>query len=340
MPFTDPIELRAILFPRTEKRLLEGYFGGIFNGEGTKFFAATFVRIADIDYEEFEYELERINGSGSSYMFVDHSKLTKSITPEAYVAKSISELIDEKTLLYFSLKFIGVHFENEWFILKTLTFYGDEKTEGELKHYIKAQVERFDFGDNSLFLPWTPITVERDGKAMVIRNVNYEEFKNAPYLVAMLKQTKKEKVNLAFVNYINEEYASTFFEKLKITFHGEYQSFCPLWSNYAMIFPESKSQIIICSLVENSMGKWRLKYFLLQLENKKWYEWVYFSSEEYDFLFFYSDLIIDDLKTISNWDNDDYLDSSCTMDDEVFWKEYVFKEEDGEYLYLKWYDVG
>lgn len=333
MLFADSDELRLLLWPRIEEPLLEGYFGGVFSDEHDKFYAATLTKISDVDYDDFEYLHDLVLSTSS--MFYDHEKIKKFVTPDSWQAKSTRELIDEEVYIYFSVSFTGMLFEGEWFILKTLAFYGNQKEENELKNHIENPANKVDFWNDSLFLPNTPLQYVRSGKMVTLRDVQFEEFKDTPYLVAILKQEKKEKINKAFANYFDEEFIKPFFEKLRIAFPSEHAALCPLRVNYTLIFPAHKKQIIFCALVANSSGKWRLKYYLLNAGNRQFYEWLYFKSNEYDFSFFYGDLIIDDLKTVSNWDDEAFLDSSCTMDDENFWSEYVFKKENNNFSYLK-----
>ena len=243
MPFSDSNELRAIIFPRVASRLFEGYFGGTFNEDKTKFLAATLVKTAGIDYRHFEYEHESLGGA--SFMFLDHSKLMKYITPTTCTGKSKAELIAEGVCSYFSVAFIGLLFENEWFILKTLSFYGDEKTEAELIRHIEENVDEHDFWNDSLFLPPNPMSVERGGKKIPIRDVHYEEFKYTPYLVVLIKQHKKEMLNRAFVEYFKLEFAVPFFEKMRIANPDEYRSFSALGGSFFMIYPATKSYVII-----------------------------------------------------------------------------------------------
>ena len=338
MPFSDSNELRAIIFPRVASRLFEGYFGGTFNEDKTKFLAATLVKTAGIDYRHFEYEHESLGGA--SFMFLDHSKLMKYITPTTCTGKSKAELIAEGVCSYFSVAFIGLLFENEWFILKTLSFYGDEKTEAELIRHIEENVDEHDFWNDSLFLPPNPMSVERGGKKIPIRDVHYEEFKYTPYLVVLIKQHKKEMLNRAFVEYFKLEFAVPFFEKMRIANPDEYRSFSVLGDSFYLIYPATKSCVIIAVQVENKTGKWCLRYYILHQNYRCWHEWVYFRNEEYNSSFHFANKVIDNLKTITHWDDFSFLNTSCTMDDEVFWSDYVLKQENGEYLYLKRCEVG
>lgn len=333
MLFTDSEELRSILWPRIESSFLEGYYGGTINEAHDKFYAATLVKISDIEYDDFEYLHDLLGGHTS--MFHDHERRKKFITPDSWQTKSTRELINEGVYLYFSVSFMGVLFEGEWFILKSLSFYGDEKKQDELKSYIeKPDYYRDDFWNDALFLPKKALKHNRLGKKVPIRSIQFEEFKDTPYLVAIVKQEKKEKINRLFISYFSEEFMLPFFEKLKITHPSDYYALCPLRVDYVMIFPVHKKHIIFCAFVSNTLEKWRLKYFLFNYEDRQFYEWNYFQSEEYDSCFFYGDLIINDLKTISHWDDLFFLDSSCTMDDETFWSEYVFKKNGDSFLYL------
>lgn len=88
-------------------------------------------------------------------------------------------------------------------------------------------------------------------------------------------------------------------------------------------------------MAEDASKKWRLLYFLFTYETRKFYNWTYFQPTDTDDSYYYGDIIIDDLKQISHWDNENYLDSSCTMDDDNFWNNYVFAQKDGKYLYLQ-----
>lgn len=163
------------------------------------------------------------------------------------------------------------------------------------------------------------------------------EFKDQPQLVSMIKQQKKERINLAYTRYINEEFLEPFFERLRISDPDNYLEANQLRYGYTMIFPEHKRYTLFCAHVKNNKSKWQLRYFLFHNETRKFYKWTYFNTPEDNSNFSYGDMIIDDLKQISPWDKEGYLDSSCTLDDTHFWDNYVFKKtgETDEYLYLK-----
>ncbi len=135
MPSTGPEKILNILKPRVSKKLLEGFHEGVSCERENAFYAATFVRLSEIDYNEFAWYHGLLNGT--SYALVDEEKTRKYINPEMWQNKSTRELIDEGILLYFSVTFLGVYFEQEWFILPDLVFYGNVKTEAEVKNYLE-----------------------------------------------------------------------------------------------------------------------------------------------------------------------------------------------------------
>ena len=328
MGFSLDKEISSILVPRFEKRILEGLYGGVFDVEKDKFYAATLVKIADVNYEEFEYLHGLFNAHSSA--FHDQEKTKKFIDANTWQHKSIKECIEEEIYTYFSVLFIGMQFENEWFILKELSFYGNLASEEELKEHIG----RYSF-DSELFSPKQPFEYLTNGKRTAIRTPEFEEFDEAPYLVALIKQDRKAKINALFSSYFHEEYIAPFFLKLKILYPNNYTAFSALRHCYTLIFPQHKNDVLFCALVKNSDDKWQLTYFLFDRKTSLFYTWKYFKSIAYDFSFFYGEIIINDLKQLSNWDHDGFLDSSCTMDDPNFWREFVYKQENRHYLYLE-----
>ena len=326
MAFNYNKEIESILKPRIEPDLFEGYYAGEFNAEQNKLFAATLVNISTINYDKFEYLHLILNGHSISCC--DEEKLKKYITPNSWQYKSIRECIEEGVYKYFSISFTGILFENEWFILKALTFFGDKADLFEVKKYIKNSTSlKFE----EFFKPKIPYEHEVNGRKIPRREVAFEEFKDQPYLVALIRQEKKEKVNKAFSSYLREEFILPFFQKLRISFSEEFEEV----NQSTLIFPEHKRFVLFCALVKNNCNKWQLKYFLLIQKTGQFYYWTYFKSATYDNSFFYR-LIINDLKQVSDWDDYAFIDSSCTMDNEIFWENHVFKKDNKDRcIYLK-----
>jgi len=313
--------------------MLEGYFGGVFNPEKDKLYSATLVNIEDVDYGEFSYLHEQLLGHSSSHFDLERLKV---FHPDgSWSNKTTEQCIDEGIYKYFSIKFIGVLFMDQWYIMESLSFYGDLIDEDSIKEDIVCHYNKRNFWNQALFKEHQPISFPRNGEIITARDVEYDEFKGMPDLVAILKKEKKDKVNRAYDRYFNEEFILPFFEKLRVTNPAEYKEFCGLRYGFTCIFPVHKNYTLFCCIAKNDKEMWRLHYFVYNPATRKYYKWLYPNPEFFDFSFFYSDQIIDDLRQISCWDDDAYLDSSCTMDDENFWNNYVFARNESGYLYLE-----
>ncbi len=328
-------DIEGILKSRVNSRLLEGYFGGLFNPENDKFYAATLVDINTIDYDEFEYLHEQL-GSHSSTAYDFERARNYSNDRSSYTNKTARELVAEGIYNYFSVSFICIHFEEEWFVLKSLCYYGDLITEDGIKQELIKQTNLSFFWEQSLFKPHeTPDYMKEKFAAAGYKDAAMEEFKSIPYLVAILKKEKKEKINHAWCHYFNEDFILSFFESLSIRYPTAYRSFSQLRHNFTMIYPALKTQVIFCAFVGNDDQEYFLNYFVFDYRSRKFYKWTYFKPVSFDFSFYYGTVIINDLKQISHWDSESYLDSSCTMDDDNFWNNYVFAQNNGEYVYLQ-----
>jgi hypothetical protein len=333
MPLPYNPELKTILERRVHERLLDGYYGGIFNSTEDKFYALTWVNLASVDYSDYIWYHEQL--SGYSAMHHDYEKTKKITDTNSWQGKTVQECIDDGIYQHFSMLFTGAFFEDEWFIVPSLRFYGDKLIEAELKQRAEARITKADVWENSMFNPEKPLEIE--GSPKLDLSPEALEFKDQPLMVSIIKQRKKERINLAYTKYINEEFLEPFFERLRISDPDDYVEANQLRYGYTMIFPEHKQYTLFCAHVKNNKSKWQLRYFLFHKETRKFYKWTYFNTPEDDSNFFYGDMIIDDLKQISPWDKEGYLDSSCTLDDTHFWDNYVFKKigETDEYLYLK-----
>ena len=82
----------------------------------------------------------------------------------------------------------------------------------------------------------------------------------------------------------------------------------------------------IFAILRPRIGKWRIRMLSLMKFPKPRY-----SGRSCH----YSEDVIEDIAGISNWDDPGFLQYWRTMDDRRFWEEYVLKEVDGRYLWLK-----
>lgn len=328
----DANEIRNILQPRVDQQLLTGYFWGKFSPQKNAFMAASLVYINDVDYDDYEYLHGQFNGHTAAYFDYERSK--QYYDDNSWSHKPVSECIAEGIYSYFSVTFTGIYFEDKWYIIKGLSFYGDELSIDLIKNIIIKKTEGQDFWEQH-FKSHQPLTHEINGRELVLRDVGIEEFKDTPYLVAMLKQQKKEKLNNLYTQYFNEEFIIPFFEELRIKQPDKYTALGMLRTNYTMIFPKHKRYCIFCAMVKNSNGESKLSYFVYNVLERKFYKWEYFPADNFSFNCFYGELIINDLKQISDWDDLAFLDSSRTMDDAEFWDKYVFAQQNNQYQYLK-----
>lgn len=328
-------EIFDIISKRVDKKLLEGFRSGVFNPEKDKFTAYTLVDLKQVNYEDFSWSHQKLSGH-SSYLNPEESeKKKKWVSANSWSSKSVEECIQEEIYSFFSVYFLGVFYENEWFILSELNFYGNHYTKNTATQFIQDLNKRGNLWENQIFKPVEVFSTHNiHGHEKIVKNVGFEEFEHIPFLVAIQKQRNKEELNRLFWAYFNKEYVEPFFQKLKILDSIKYESFFELRGHFTCVFSNDKRNIIFCALIFDNENVGQLYYFVLLKD--KFYRWIYFQPRILNALVFYSHLIIDDLKQISHWDEDAYLDSSCTMDNVNFWNDYVFKKNDNnEFVYLK-----
>ncbi|MFD1255515.1 hypothetical protein ACFQ3S_01795 [Mucilaginibacter terrae] len=330
--FTYNEEILSILKPRIEKLMLTGYYGGLFNAEKDKLVAATVVNLKSVEYEEYQYLHEQLNSHSASHYDFELAK--EYLSNNTYHNKTTEELIDEGIYKFFSVTFVGINFEQKWYVLQNLHFYGNLINRDSIKADIEQQLNNEYFIKNSLFKPKQPLHIPFKDEMKIYRNVEFEEFSTTPVLVSLLKQQKKEKINHAYRLYFNEEIILPFFEYLRITRPQEYVSFHELRANFTSIFPENKKYTIFCASVFNDKKEYHLNYFVYQAFERAIYKWTYFAASKLSQYEFYGEAIINDLKQVSNWNDISFLDSSCTLDNHEFRDRYIFTKENGQYLYL------
>ena len=224
--------------------------------------------------------------------------------------------------------------ENEWFILSELTFYGDKMDEMAVKNDLEAYFDDSDLWHTGLFeVDRHLITI---GKEMQIRDIDIEQFPGIPWLVSHLKSEKKAGIMRAFSNYMNLSQVQPFFKQLRIKFFEEFSELHSLFgSDYLLLYPELKDRFLVVAMAKHQILGYRLVWFYYDAASNKFYRWNYpkprFSGHSYH----YSQDVIDDIKSISGWDDFDFLTSSRTLDDSHFWSEYVLKKDKGKFMWLE-----
>jgi len=248
--------------------------------------------------------------------------------------KSTDECIEQGIYKAYSIQFVGICHEGEWYILYDLTFFGEQMPEAAAKGFLTKRFDSPDAWNSGSFrLEWS---LKLPGREKPIRDVEMEEFSGLPWLVGYLKVEHKRKVNRTFTDYSNTAVVEPFLSKMRIEFHEEFSEFSPLFSaGCTLVFPADKSHFLAVTMARHQTKGYRLVWFFYSFSLGKFYRWTYpqprFSGGHYA----YNIDIIMDLQDISKWDDYQFLNSSRTLDEPTFWSEYVLKRADGNYTWLE-----
>lgn len=310
-------EVWELLYPRVPSTLTKGYCNGLFNPQKDKFFAATFVTefptADDLDFLKSQFD---------GYSIINKPSVSsgqgkwRALPPGAGFQPAECKA--------YSVSFHGASYEGEWCVIPSLTFF--ETADEALA---KNSVFPADVFDNTIYSPYQAFSTS-------YINVQMLEFSTAPYLAAIVKQTKKEKINWAFRHYLETAVLQPLAEKLRIHYSYKYDSMVGMYGteHFSSIFPVNKRSVLLVTgakgLAEN---EYTVRYLLYMPEEGSIYEWEYFPAVIANF--YGPETVIDQLKTVTYWDNYRYLHSSCTLDDDRFWEQCVFLRENGEYKYLR-----
>lgn len=328
-------EIYALLDVRVERILLKGLYLAVFNNEKDKFYAASFVDIDKEEYYKVGYYLEK-PGAFSAFYKPGDERRRKYTTNGSWSDKTEDECVAEGIYKYYSVRFTGVFHENDWYIVLEVSYFSDELTEDESKGFIKKMI-----GDNywqsSRFMPYEDFILSNGKK---LHSQQYQQFGNVPQIVAHLKQQKKEAINRAYIRYINEEVFFPLTQKLKINYPESYYDFSSSLfqtDDFALFFPESKKYVIAATVCHKRKGARTVAYFLYHSATSEVFKWIYPVEKEFENVQSCQGNIIEQMKNISIFDDALYLAYShlLTLDDPLFWENYVFKKEEGRFIYLK-----
>jgi hypothetical protein len=324
-------DILAILEPRFHAEELHGYFGGHFSPDNSRFFAATYVALETIDWRDYSYWL---GSRGHSFTGLDFDLLKKPIDDHSYQTKSTDECIEQGIYKGYSLQFVGIWHEGEWYILYDLTFFGEQMPEPTAKAFLNKRYDSPDSWNSGSFrLEW-PLKIP--GKNMPIRDIEMEEFSGQPWLVSHLKVEHNREVNRTFTAYVNSAIIEPFLKQMRIQFQEEYNEFGPMFTQGCiLVFPALKSYFLTVTMARHRVKGFRLVWFFYHFSQAKFYRWTYpplrFSEANY----YVPQDVIMDLQEISDWNDYQFLNSSRTLDDPEFWSEYVLKSENGKYTWLE-----
>ncbi|MBC9934444.1 hypothetical protein [Chitinophaga qingshengii] len=309
-------EVWKLLYPRVPANLSRNYRNGLFNPSKDKFFATTFVsEFPDTD------DLSFLISQFDSYSIV--SRPTRPAEQARWELLPPGTGLQPSACKAYSVSFYGAFYEGEWFIIRSLTFF--ETADEEMA---TNTVFPRDVFNQSVYLPYEELHSRYNSTDML-------EFITAPFLVSIVKQRRKEKINQAFRQYLEIAVLQRLAEKLRINYPDKYDSMTGMFGSehFSSIFPLHKRFVLLVTGAKGLSEKgYTIKYLLYIPDAGNIYEWDYFPPGAD---FHYADSVINQLKTVTYWDAADYLHSSCTLDDDHFWEQCVFKQENGEYKYLR-----
>ncbi|WP_431213650.1 hypothetical protein ACQ86N_01685 [Puia sp. P3] len=327
-------EILAILRPRMPDWALEGYYGGMLSPDKTRLIGYTWQPVDRNNGDSrFFNNHETLCGGVHSSIGADTEQMKVYHEHGTWSAKGLEACIKEGIYTSLSLGFTGALHEGKWYIRCRLTFFGRQIDEAKAKAYRAQGVSDPDYFKKGAFAPYSEIS----SYTPRIRQVEYEEYPDLPSVVSHALVEEKEKVNRAFSTYMNLAFVRPFFQRLRIRHPEDYVKSVGLFAedDFTLIFPAHKKYFLAVAMVEHQQLGWRLVWFFFDTAAERFYRWKLPTPQYHDHSYFYAEDIIEDLKAISNWDDYRFLNSSRTLDEDLFWQEYVLKKEKGEYLWLE-----
>jgi hypothetical protein len=320
----------AILAPRTYEQELHGFRGGRFSSDRTKFFAYTYACLDSVEYDD--YQAIFLDFGCHSSIGADSERQQKWIDAHSYQMKDMEECIKDRIYLAWSLQFTGMLYEGDWFVQKSLTFWGEQIDEGKSIALLTRGLDDPVFWTKGPFGP-TEVIARLDNRSY--RNVEEEEFLGVPSLVSQLKIEEKRKLNGAFQRYMNILYVHPFLQQMRIRFPDEYVDFSSLFGDYTLLHSKDRSCFLVVTMAKHSLKGYRLVWFFYEPPSSKFYRWTYPKPRYSKWVYAYGEDVIEDLKDICEWNDFGFLTSSRTLDDPRFWSEYVLKSENGRYRWIE-----
>lgn len=322
-------DIFSILERRVEAKELTGFYGGVFSADRQKFVGCTYVPLDTADADAYRY----LFSMGYSVMGADTEKTKKYLADKTYQYKDVSECISEGLYKAFSIRFYAAYFEGSWFVLRDFLFWGEQKSEEDAKELLETGSNTPDYWNNGGFA--TNLSTEAEARQFV-RNIDTEVYPDMPWLVSHIKAECKRKVKDAFVAYANAAFVQPFFQKMRIRFFEAYSEFQPLFGDdFTLVFPENRKYFLVVAMARHQMDGFRLVWFFYDMNSGIFYRWTYPQPVFSEWSFHYAEDVINNLKSISDWDDYAFLTSSRTMDDVHFWQEFVLKREADGYKWLE-----
>ncbi|MBX2922236.1 MAG: hypothetical protein KF746_08600 [Chitinophagaceae bacterium] len=327
---------RSVVYSILQKHLpaamLHGYSSGIINEANSRLYAFTLVDIDPVtfqnDYPDWGYTSTGFDEE-KTRIYIDDGK--------CYQHKDATQCAQEGVYKAFSLKLYGSFYKGCWYIAKELMYFGELMSREEALKYLSERIENNAILSSSYYEPmescfpqWIP------NEEPMSRGVEFLEFVGMPELVAYIKQEEKQALLKAHSHYLYLETFKPMMDRLRAEYFEAYTEFITLYSlEPTLIFSTCRNFVLTPIMVKNAKEEYHINWFFRHGDEKKMYRWNYFNPETYHSSFHYSQEIINDLSTLCYWNDHTYLNSSCTLDDDHFWKSYVLINENGRYKYLE-----
>lgn len=342
-------KIEAVLKPHLDEKIFKKLVGGFFDEAQKRFVAFAFMPIKKSMFYEYDYLFElSTNGHSAIYFSAEiPEKTKKNIDQSTFQHKSIQELIEEGLYKGLLITYIGEFDFDEWNILRGCCF----SDSGDKNKLLKGKVDGIKGGGlkeiffnrtNSVFQE----TLEHHTKLMsYVQTKNETQLISIPSelkpfighsnLVALVRTEKKQKLNLAFEDYIKKAIYQPLIISLKTNYPDIYQTVWGFYGNDCnFLTPSHRQFCLMLFMATYKRKKSLLQFYFYHLQENKLYKWIYFELHPYKEEFDY-DLIQRVFSPISKLDNMDYIhDPRCNFDDDDFWNNFVLKKNNGEYQYL------
>ncbi len=331
-----------VLRPHFNLDVLKYFKGGFFDDQRKRFFGYAIAEVNTEFYSEYGYLFDDFKkGYSVNQSGITSEKTKIYLDSGAYQYKSIEERIEAGLYHHLLISFYGDFDFGEWNILHGYNFTDEKNSDVVFRNQLlglKGPIKDWFFSD-SIFQDTTKFFESMnypDKEIEIPVSTNMKEFIGHSHLTALVRNERKVIVNTAYESYIKKVFFEPFAIKLKTHYPEKYYQMGSFWaSDCDMMYPDHKQFCLMISFAIDKNEIAMLQCFVYRHDENRILEWTYFPAEPYEHYGAYSEAIVDIFKPISKCDHMDYIrEPDCTLDDDDFWDNYVFKKEGGEYLYL------
>jgi len=333
-----------VLRPQIHPEILKFLVGGIFNDSRKRLVAYAIIPLDTTFYEESGYLFDYFEKSTLSMRQSDETteKTRIYLDGGSFTYKSIQVSIEEGLYHQLLISFYGDFDFSEWNIMREYTFFDTKDIESLFQNILfKQNIPIKDFLFKSSIFQNTEeffAMMNYPGRELEVPiSTNMKPYIGHSHLVAIIRNERKTSVNYAYETYIKKAFFEPLSIKLKTHFPDKYRDITSFWApGCDMMYPDHKQFCLMITFVIDKDEVVRLQCFVYTHLNNKLYEWTYFPPKPYEHYGGYSEALVDIFKSVSKCDHMDYIrEPECTLDDNDFWNNYVFKKENGKYVYLK-----